>query len=192
VSNSNTSAFDVGNGGNGSAAHFIFSNLNGTISAWDTGTTAFIQATVAGAVFTGLAINQAQTELYAANSAGTGGIDAFTSTFTQINLGSVAFATPVLISGLGLVPFNVQDIGGNVYVTYALPGHPAETTATGGEGAVAIFDENGNLLSSFHNSNLASPHGGSRLPRQVSATSAMTCSSAISVTSTVRSTHSTR
>src|SRR5271165_5490821 len=38
VSNSNTSSFLVGNGGNGASAHFIFANLNGTISAWDIGT----------------------------------------------------------------------------------------------------------------------------------------------------------
>jgi hypothetical protein len=72
---------------------------------------------------------------------------------------AAGIATPAAITALGLClePFNVQDIGGNVYVTYALPGHPAETTATGGNGAVAIFDENGNLSSSFTNSNLASP-----------------------------------
>src|SRR5690242_13399640 len=45
VNNSNTSSFPVGNGGDGGSAHFIFANLNGTISAWDTGPTAFIQVT---------------------------------------------------------------------------------------------------------------------------------------------------
>src|SRR6516165_3748262 len=40
-------AFPVKNGGDGGFAHFIFANLNGTISAWDTGATAFIQATAA-------------------------------------------------------------------------------------------------------------------------------------------------
>jgi molybdopterin/thiamine biosynthesis adenylyltransferase len=44
VNNVNTTSFLVGNGGNGAFAHFIFANLNGTISAWDTGTTAFVQA----------------------------------------------------------------------------------------------------------------------------------------------------
>jgi len=109
---------------------FIFDSLNGTISAWDTGLTAFTQVTVAGASFTGLAINQAQTELYAANDAGTGGIDVFNSAFAPVSLGASAFATPTAITSLGLVPFNVQDIGGDVYVTYAPPGHAAQTTAT--------------------------------------------------------------
>ena len=54
VANINTLSFPVGNGGNGGSAHFIFGNLNGTVSAWDTGATAFIQVTTPGAVYTGL------------------------------------------------------------------------------------------------------------------------------------------
>src|SRR5690348_14628781 len=47
VNNGNTSAFAVNNGGNGASARFIFANLNGTISAWNGGATAFTQVTVA-------------------------------------------------------------------------------------------------------------------------------------------------
>jgi uncharacterized protein (TIGR03118 family) len=144
VANTNTSSFPVGNGDGGSA-HFIFANLNGTISAWDAGQTAFTQVTTAGASYTGLAINQAQTRLYAANNAGSvGSINVFNSSFQSVNLGSNAFATPQ--QAAGLVPFNVQSINGNIYVTYAPSGHPAQTSATPGMGAVAIFDENGNFL----------------------------------------------
>ena len=75
------------NGGNGGSARFIFANLNGTISGWDGGPTAFIQATTPGAVYTGLAINSAQTRLYAANKAGTGSINVFDSTFAPVSLG---------------------------------------------------------------------------------------------------------
>jgi uncharacterized protein (TIGR03118 family) len=159
VSNVNASSFLVGNGGNGGSAHFIFDSLNGTISAWDAGTTAIVQQTVANAVFTGLTINQAQTQLYAANNAGTGGIDVFNSAFAPVNLGADAFAPPAAISALGLVTFNVQDINGKVYVTYAPAGRAAEIAATGGMGAVAIFDENGNLLQTLINGELASPWG---------------------------------
>jgi uncharacterized protein (TIGR03118 family) len=159
VNNGNATSFLVGNGGDGGSAHFIFDSLNGTISAWDAGAKAFVQQTVANAVFTGLAINHAQTELYAANNAGTGGIDVFNSAFAPVSLGVGAFATPAAINALGLVTFNVQDINGKVYVTYAPAGHAAETTATGGMGAVAIFDENGNLLQTLINGELASPWG---------------------------------
>jgi uncharacterized protein (TIGR03118 family) len=85
VNNTNTSSFLVGNGGDGNSAHFIFANLNGTISAWDTGATAFIQVTTPGAVYTGLAINGAQTRLYAADTAG-GKVDVFDSTFAPVSL----------------------------------------------------------------------------------------------------------
>src|SRR5262245_1775966 len=65
VNNTNTSSFPVPRPG-GTSAHFIFANLNGTISAWDMGQTAFcaINCDVQRVVYTGLAINRAQTRLY--------------------------------------------------------------------------------------------------------------------------------
>ena len=147
VNNTNTMSFliPIATGGDGNFAHFIFANLNGTISAWDTGATAFIQATTPGAVYTGLAINAAQTRLYAANDAGTtGSIDVFDSSFKPVtNLPPGAFATPAAVSALGLVPFNVQDIGGKVYVTYAPAGRTARQNAGEGMGAVVVFNEDG-------------------------------------------------
>lgn len=139
VHNGNAASFPVG----GSAAAFIFANLNGTISAWNGGTMATIEATTPGAGYTGLAINQAQTRLYAANDAGTGSINVFDSLFNPLNLGISAFVEPTLPAGL--VPFNVEDINGSVYVTYAPAGHLAQTSATAGQGVVAIFDENGSF-----------------------------------------------
>jgi uncharacterized protein (TIGR03118 family) len=163
VANTNPSpaSFPVGNGGNGGSAHFIFANLNGTISAWDTGSTAFTQVTTSGANYSGLAINQAQTQLYAANQAGAGSINVFNSAFAPVSLGAGAFATPAAISALNLnlVPFNVQDIGGKVYVTYAPSGLANQRGATAGMGAVAIFDESGNLLQTIVGSQLAAPWG---------------------------------
>jgi uncharacterized protein (TIGR03118 family) len=144
VNNTNTSSFPVGKGGDSGPAHFIFANLNGTISAWDKGPTAFIQVTTPGAVYTGLAINGAQTRLYAANSTPPGRIDVFDSSFGPVDLGSSAFVDPSLPAGL--VPFNVQHIGGDIYVTYAPTGRQNMTQATLGQGAVAIFDEDGNFI----------------------------------------------
>jgi uncharacterized protein (TIGR03118 family) len=160
VSNTNTSSFPVASGGDGAFAHFIFANLNGTISAWDTGQTAFIQVMPTAGVattYTGLAINTAQTRLYAANDAGTtGSINVFNSTFAPVSLGAGAFANPFP----GLVPLNVQDIGGKVYVTYALPGLAAMRGATEGNGGVAVFNEDGVLLQTLiSGSKLASPWG---------------------------------
>jgi len=115
-------------------AAFIFANLNGTISAWNNsaGTTAVIQATTPNAVYTGLAINQApEPRLYAARA---GGIDVFNGSFQPAtNLPANAFAPPA--AAAGLVPFNVQTIGGNVAVTYAPAGHkPAKCHSWNGSG----------------------------------------------------------
>jgi uncharacterized protein (TIGR03118 family) len=161
VANQNPSpaSFPVGNGGNGGSAHFIFAGTAGTISAWDTGPTAFVQATTAGASYTGLAINSAQTMLYAANDAGTGSIDVFNSSFTPVSLGATAFATPAAIAALNLLPFNAQDINGQVYVTYAPSGRPAQEAAVLGAGAVAIFTESGILVQTIIGGNLAAPWG---------------------------------
>jgi uncharacterized protein (TIGR03118 family) len=158
VNNSNTSSFPVKNGGDGSFAIFIFANLNGTISAWDGGSTAFIQVTTPGAVYTGLAINGAQTRLYAANGAGAGSVDAFDSSFSPLSLADNAFVDPALPDAL--VPFNVRDIGGNVYVTYAPAGRANQISAPLGAGAVAIFDEDGNFITQLlAGGRLAAPWG---------------------------------
>jgi uncharacterized protein (TIGR03118 family) len=139
VNNTGTS-FQLG----GTPAAFIFANLNGTISAWNqsAGTTAVIQATTPGAVYTGLAITQAPApRLYAARA---GGIDVFNGSFQPITL-SGTFATPAAVPA-GLVPFNVENIGGNIFVTYAPMGVAAQRAATAGMGAVAVFDVNGNFV----------------------------------------------
>jgi uncharacterized protein (TIGR03118 family) len=165
VANTNTSSFAVGNGGNNASANFIFANLNGTISAWNGGQTAFIQVTTPGASYTGLAINQAQTQLYAANSAA-GRIDVFNGSFQPVNNG--AFATPAPIKAHDLVPFNVQTLSnGDVAVTYAPAGRPAQIAAnpaTGpAVGAVAIFDTTGTTVKQTilgnPNTPLAAPWG---------------------------------
>jgi uncharacterized protein (TIGR03118 family) len=162
VANAMGMGFDVGNGGNGKSAAFIFANLNGSISAWNgvPKTQAFTQTSVANASFTGLAINQADTRLFAANDAGSGSIDVFDSKFKPVDAGG--FKTPTAISAAGLVPFDVKDIGGNVFVTYAPSGHIPQTMATAGQGAVVEFGENGkfeSMSTASADSKLASPWG---------------------------------
>jgi uncharacterized protein (TIGR03118 family) len=154
VSNVGGSSFPV----NGSPANFIFADLNGTISAWNNtaGTTAVIQATTPNTVYTGLAINNAMNRLFATNDAGTGSINVFNGSFAPVNLGSGAFNNPFP----GLVPFGVQNIGGKIYVTYAVPGLAPMRSAPEGSGGVAVFDENGVLLQTLiSDSKLASPWG---------------------------------
>ena len=164
VANLGTS-FDVA----GKPAAFIFANLNGSISAWNgsninpaTKNAATVEWTTPGAVYTGLAIDSPKNPtqlLYAANGA-TGKIDVFNGSFVPTTV-SGNFVDPDL--PIGYVPFNVEDIGGKVYVTYALAGHGPQTTATAGQGAVAVFDESGNFLQQLvgvsPSGELASPWG---------------------------------
>jgi uncharacterized protein (TIGR03118 family) len=129
---------------NGGSALFVFDTLNGTIVGWNggSGTNGQVVATTAGAVFTGLAqaSNGTATLLYAANSAPGGGIDVFDSSWAPKTV-SGGFVDPNLPAGF--VPFNIQAIGGNLYVTYAQLG-PGGAPMPGG--FVDEYDANGNLL----------------------------------------------
>ena len=139
VNNTNTASFQLTPGDTTTSARFIFADLNGTISGWAGGLTSTIKATTPSAVYTGLAIDTAGTRLYAANGAGSR-VDVFDSAFNTVSLPG-SFTDPTLPGGF--VPFNVQDIGGKVYVTYAPTGLAAQRAATAGAGFVSIFDENG-------------------------------------------------
>lgn len=149
-----TSSFAVPS--NGSPATFIFANLNGTISAWNgaAGTLAQIAATTPGAVYTGLTL--AGTQLYAANGA-QNRIDVFDGSFLAVTPAG-GFVDPTLPAGF--VPFNVQNIGGKIYVTYAPAGRPAQIAAGPGAGFVSVFDTNGNFQQRLiSGGELASPWG---------------------------------
>ena len=95
-----------------------------------------------GAVYTGLAQASVGTStfIYAANSAPGGGINVFNSSWTQTTVPG-GFVDPNLPAGF--VPFNIQAINGNLYVTYALLG-PGGAPMPGG--FVDEYDANGNLL----------------------------------------------
>jgi uncharacterized protein (TIGR03118 family) len=156
-----TSSFLV----NGTPASFIFADLNGSISAWNSsaGATAQVEATTAGAIYTGLVLQStaAGDFLYAAN-ARQGRIDVFDGSFKPVPLGTEGFGNfvdPQLPAGL--VPFNVEDVNGDLYVAYALGGPPAgKAAAPEGVGAVAVFDTNGNFIKQMiSGGKLASPWG---------------------------------
>ena len=156
VSNSNTASFQLTPGNASTSARFLFADLNGTISGWAGGLTSTIQVTTPGAVYTGLAINTAGTRLYAADSAG-GHVNVFDSSFAPLSLPG-SFTDPNLPSGF--VPFNVQNIGGKIYVTYAPAGLAAQRAAAPGSGFVSVFDENGAFQQRLiSGSQLAAPWG---------------------------------
>jgi uncharacterized protein (TIGR03118 family) len=129
---------------NGTPATFIFDTLNGTLLGWNgsAGTTAVQMAATPGAIYTGLAeaSNGASTFLYAANSGPAGRIDVFNSTGAPV-ASPGGFTDPNLPAGL--VPFNIQNIGGSLFVTYAQLG-PGGTPLPGG--VVDQYDANGTFI----------------------------------------------
>jgi uncharacterized protein (TIGR03118 family) len=130
---------------NNQNASFVFATLAGTIDAWNSGTSAIIQQSTAGAAYTGLA--QLGNRLYAANAA-QGRIDIFDNTFQPATVGG-SFIDPQLPAGF--TPYNIQTINGQLYVTYEQEDQPG--------GFIAIFDANGNFLRHISDSHLDSPWG---------------------------------
>jgi uncharacterized protein (TIGR03118 family) len=143
--------FKVSAGTNSGPAVFIFATEHGTIAGWSPAVslaTAETAATVPDAIYKGLAIGNNGTEnlLYAANFH-SGHIDVFDKTFTPKTLAG-SFTDPNLPAGYA--PFNVQNIGGTLYVMYAQQDADAEDEVAGpGKGFVDKFDLNGNLLGRF-------------------------------------------
>src|SRR5262249_45189470 len=139
-----TSSFLV----NGTPAAFIYADLNSTISAWNSsaGTMAQVEATTTGAAYTGRVMQSTASGdfLYAANPR-QGRIDVFDGSFNRVTLPTGAFVDPELPAGM--VPFNVEDVNGDLYVAYALAGPPAvRQAAPEGAGAIAVFDTSGNFI----------------------------------------------
>jgi uncharacterized protein (TIGR03118 family) len=128
-------------------ARYIFATEDGTISAWNTGGAAVLRAdlSASGAVYKGLALASAGTSsrLYAANFSA-GRVDVLDGSFHPVTLAG-AFADPNLPAGFA--PFNIQNIGGRLYVTYALRDAVGLDDVPGpGNGFVNVFDPNGLLL----------------------------------------------
>jgi len=150
-----TTGFDV----SGSPAHFIFDTLNGTIDGWNGGATAVQMVSTPGAVYTGLALasNGGSNYLYAADS--TGQIRVFNSSFNPVSLGS--FKDPDVTAGY--VPFNIQLVGSDLYVTYAKL--TAQGTAVPGSGGfVGVFTTGGVFLSQLTGGPLFAPWGVTQAP----------------------------
>jgi uncharacterized protein (TIGR03118 family) len=155
------SAFEMGGGG---TATFAFANLDGSISAWNNtlGTLAAAQVITPGAVYTGLAVGSsgANNYLYAANNAA-GTIDVFDQNFHAATLAG-SFLDPTLPAGLA--PFNVANIGGQLFVTYATPGPDADEAPLG-TGVVDVFSTDGTFLGRLATGgNLLSPWGVTQAP----------------------------
>lgn len=118
-------------------AFFLFSTIDGTISGWapqSNPNAAIIAVTTPGAVYTGLAVtsNASGNFLYAADAANNV-VDVYDASFNLVN----TLTDPSIPTGFSA--FNVQDINGVVYVTYA-----GNSGASGGY--IDVFTESGTLI----------------------------------------------
>ncbi|MGE5224033.1 MAG: TIGR03118 family protein [Omnitrophica WOR_2 bacterium] len=149
VFNGTTDFVVTGASGSG-PARFIFATEDGTVSGWNpaadpTHAILAVDNSASGAIYKGLAIgaNASGNFLYAANfHAGT--IDVFDKDFQPVQLAG-SFSDPDIHRGFA--PFNIQNLGGKLYVTYAKQDADREDDVAGpSNGYVDVFDTDGNLL----------------------------------------------
>ncbi len=158
VFNTTASDFKVTMGTRTAKALFLFATEDGTILGWNPGVGG-LSATIAvdhsavpdsanGAVYKGLTLGSVGVNnyLYAANFR-SGAVDVFNATFKQVNLAG-SFSDPTLPSGFA--PFGIQDIGGQIFVTYAKQNDARHDDVAGpGNGFVDIFGTDGTLVRRF-------------------------------------------
>jgi uncharacterized protein (TIGR03118 family) len=159
VFNGGTS-FVVTNGAGTSPARFIFASEDGTISGFRGAPIVIaVDSSASGALYKGLAIASTASgdRLYVTNFHA-GRVEVFDGQFHAANI-TGTFTDPTLPAGYA--PFGIQNLGGTIYVTYALQDADAHDDVAGaGHGFVNAFDTNGNLIRRVASrDNLNSPWG---------------------------------
>jgi uncharacterized protein (TIGR03118 family) len=166
-----TSDFAVTQNGKSAPSLFLFATEDGTISGWTPGvnkasavlavnnSAATDGAGDVGAVYKGLTNGSVGTNnyLYATNFR-FGTVDVFDGKFNQQSWAG-AFTDPNLPAGYA--PFGIQNIGGLIYVTYALQNGEKHDDLKGpGHGFVDIYTTSGAMVSRFASAGaLNSPWG---------------------------------
>lgn len=149
---------------NNQAARFIFAAEGGIISAWNqaSGNNAIVvKDNSATASYKGLALatHNGANFLYATNFK-MARIDVFDKDYNAV---SMAFTDPQIPTGFA--PFNVQNVDGMLYVTYAKVGPTGDDVAGMGNGYVDIYTTGGSLVQRFVSAGqLDSPWGIAKAP----------------------------
>jgi uncharacterized protein (TIGR03118 family) len=147
-----TPGFEVRDGDASGPALFLFDSEAGLVTGWNPGvpppppsTQAQVGARVRHAIYKGLAIatTSAGTFLYGADFH-RGRIDVFDQGFDRVHLPG-RFQDRRLPRGYA--PFNVQELGGRLYVAYAKQDADREDEVAGpGRGFVDVYSTSGHLL----------------------------------------------
>jgi uncharacterized protein (TIGR03118 family) len=141
-------------------ALFIYATEDGTVAAWNgsDSTVTVADRSSMHAVYKGITIgaNGGNNFIYAADFRN-GRIDVLDKDFNYVNMN---FSDPTIPAGFA--PFNIKQIAGKLYVTYAKQSAPDnEDDERGvGNGFVNVFNTDGSLLKRFASQgNLNSPWG---------------------------------
>ncbi len=150
----------------GLPARFVFSTEDGTLSGWNSGTNAVLKVdnSANGTVYKGLAIAQhGGSNLLYATDFHHGRVDVFDDHFGPVQFPG-GFSDPTIPSGYA--PFGIRNLGGQLFVTYALQdGDQHDDVAGPGHGFVNVFDSGGQLIRRFASTGkLNSPWGIAQAP----------------------------
>jgi uncharacterized protein (TIGR03118 family) len=146
-------AFNITSGGTTVPAEYVFVSEQGTISAWDpaVGNAAVnvVDNSASGAIYKGVAIvGKGKKAFLVVANFHSGQLEAYDSNFQPVTLPPGTLNSSTTPSGFA--PFNVQTLGGKIYVTYALQDANAEDEIAGvGNGAVSVFNARGKFLNNL-------------------------------------------
>jgi uncharacterized protein (TIGR03118 family) len=137
----------------GNPAAFLFCTEDGTVSGWNPAAnfaSAIVKINHPGAVYKGMTSavwNNAQ-YLYVVNF-NSGRIEVYDTNFAPVTLAMGAFESPAA-TRLGFVPYNIQNVGGNLFVAFAKQDAAKHDSVSGsGLGFVAVFGPQGRMLREF-------------------------------------------
>lgn len=137
----------------GNMTRFLFATEDGTVAVWPAGDDINAHIAIdnskspAGAVYKGIAIGQqgALNRIYLANFH-TGVVEVYDATFHPVSMPAGAFTDSTIPAGFA--PFNVLNIDGNIFVSFAMQKQPDRQDEADGPGLgyVDVFDGSGVLL----------------------------------------------
>lgn len=138
-----TSAFDLP--GTNTPSRFLFAGLAGDVTAWSSGTSAVVAAQQTGAIYTGVAVDDRQSDpLLLAADFHDNRIDVYNGKFDLQPAGSMFQDRTV---PRNYAPFNVAEIGHQIIVTYAQQDAQRQVDVAGqGHGIVDVYSQDGRLL----------------------------------------------
>jgi uncharacterized protein (TIGR03118 family) len=132
--------------GTTTVSRFIFIGEDGDLSAWAGGTAATLVHHTDGAIYKGLALAHGPSgPMLLATNFGANRVDVFDSTFAPVSSDGL-FSDPTLPAGYA--PFNVAEIGGQIFVTYALKGGE-DDIAGPAHGFVDVYTTSGAFVKRF-------------------------------------------